>query len=65
MSDDQRESAIKFCGEQMQAWVAEHERSHCFSARGAADFWRLRMESLITGRSAAKVQTMESELGLA
>lgn len=65
LTDIERESAIVFAGEQLIAWMGEWERSGDFSARGAADFWRVRQESLIKGRSAGQVRSMELARGLA
>lgn len=51
MSDEARESAIVFAGEQLMAWMQEWERSGCFSARGCVDYWNGRREELIRGRA--------------
>jgi hypothetical protein len=65
MMDADRESAIAHAGQQMLAWMAEYERTGCFAHRGCADFWRIRMQTLIAGRSAGQVQRMEEARGLA
>lgn len=62
--DAERERAITGCGEQMQAWWQEYERTSCFSHRGVSDFWRLQMEALIAGRSPAAVAALERAEGL-
>lgn len=64
MSDQDRESAIVFAGEQLIAWMGEWERSGDFSARGCVDFWRIRQEDLIRSRSAGQVRSMELARGL-
>lgn len=66
VSDDAaRERAIVFAGQQLIAWMGEWERSGDFAHRGAADFWRIRQEALIHGRSAGQVAAMERARGLA
>lgn len=66
VSDDAaRERAIVFAGEQLIAWMGEWERSGDFAHRGVADYWRIRQEALIHGRSAGQVRRMEAERGLA
>lgn len=65
MTDADRERLIASAGYQLQAWMAEYERTSCFSTRGTADFWRLRMEALIRERSPEQVRAMELERGLA
>lgn len=64
MSDDERERAITGCGEQLLAWMAEWERTGCFSHRGVADFWRRQMEELVRGRSPEKVASLEVKRGI-
>lgn len=64
LTDAGRETAIRGCGLQMLAWMAEYERTGCFSARGTADFWRGRMQEFVAGRSADRVRAMEAERGL-
>ena len=64
MTDQERELAIVVAGEAMQAAQARYEASGCFADQGEAHRHRLRMESLIRGRSAGQVARMESERGL-
>lgn len=65
MTDTERERAIEAAGEQMLSWMAEYERTQCLSARGVADFWRLKQQALIRSRSEHQVRAMEHERGLA
>lgn len=62
--DEQREELIRKAGAAMKSAYREWEVSGCFDARGRADAERMRMESLIRGRSAAMVRRLEAERGL-
>lgn len=64
MTDQEREAAIVLAGDAMKAAQARYEATGCFGDNGEAHRHRLRMESLIRGRSAGQVARMESERGL-
>ena len=64
MSESEREEQIRCCGRLMEAAMARYEASGDLSDRGEADRYRMEMEALIKGRSAAQVAQMEAERGL-
>ena len=64
MSPQELELHIQHCGKLMQAAMADYEASGCFSDRGEADAWRLRMEAAIKARTPETVAAMETERGL-
>ena len=65
MTDQEREAAIVLAGDAMKAAQARYEATGCFGDNGEAHGHRLRMETLIRGRSRAQVKQMELERGLA
>ena len=65
MTDQQREKHITDLGLLVEGAMGRWEASGCFAARGQADGYRIAMEALINGRSAAQVASMEKALGLA
>ena len=64
MSESEREEQIRCCGRLMEAAMARYEVHGDLSDRGEADRYRIEMEALIKGRSAAQVVQMEVERGL-
>lgn len=64
MTDQQREKSITDLGLLVEGAMTRWEASGCFAARGQADGYRIAMEALIRGRSAAQVACMEFERGL-
>ena len=56
---EQLEQHIKESGSLMATALMQYELSGCFAARGQADGYRIAMEALINGRSAAQAQTLE------
>lgn len=65
MTDQQREKSITDLGLLVEGAMSRWEATGCFHARGQADGYRIAMEALINGRSAAQVASMEEALGLA
>lgn len=63
--DQQREKHITAMSLLVEGAMSRWEASGCFHARGQADSYRISMEALINGRSAAQVARMEEALGLA
>lgn len=63
--DEKREKSITDLGLLIEGAMGRWEASGCFHARGQADGYRMAMEALINGRSAAQVAYMEDALGLA
>ena len=63
--DKLREKHITALGLLVEGAMSRWEQSGCFHARGQADGYRVSMEALIRGRSAAQVARMEAVLGLA
>lgn len=64
MTDNEREMKIQCAASGIEAAMDAWEQSGNFADRGRADGYRLIMEVLIRERSAEKVASMESELGL-
>lgn len=64
-TDEQREKYISDLALLVEGAMGRWEATGCFHARGQADGYRLHMERLINGRSAAQVARMETKLGLA
>ena len=62
MTDDELEAHIRDCGRLMQQAMAEYEISSCFSDRGEADYWRVRMEKAIASRSQDQIRRMEERV---
>ena len=63
--DQQREKQISAHAALVEGAMKRWEATGCFHARGQADRYRIAMEDLIGGRSAAQVASMEEALGLA
>ena len=57
--DQQREKSIIALGLLVEGAMSRWEATGCFHARGQADGYRIAMEALINGRSAAQAQTLE------
>lgn len=62
MTDNELEAHIRDCGRRMQQAMAEYEISGCFSDRGEADYWRVRMEKAIASRSQDQIRRMEERV---
>ena len=58
-ADQQRETHIAALGLLVEGAMGRYEATGCFHARGQADGYRIAMEQLIRGRSAAQAQTLE------
>lgn len=58
------EQHIADCGKHMEAAYARYEAQGCFSDRGEADGWRIRMHEAIAMRTPAQVQSLEQARGL-
>lgn len=62
MTPDELEAHIRDCGRLMQQAMDDYEASGCFSDRGEADYWRVRMEKAIASRSQDQIRSMEERV---
>ena len=62
MTPDELEAHIRDCGRLMQQAMDDYEASGCFSDRGEADHWRVRMEKAIASRSQDQIRRMEERV---
>lgn len=65
MTDQQREKNIASLSTLIEGAMARYEASGNFHDRGQADGYRITRDSLIRGRSAEQVASMQEALGLA
>ncbi len=64
LPDHIRDFWIRWFARRVERSMKLYEETGCLGHRGEADAYRLRMEGLIRGRSAAQVAQMEWERGL-
>lgn len=58
-ADQQREKHISDLALLVEGAMSRYEATGCFHARGQAEGYRIAMEALIRGRSAAQAQTLD------